>query len=683
MSERLARRVLLVGWDAADWQTIDPLLEAGQMPALAGLLARGVRAPIKTLHPVISPILWNSIATGKRADKHDIFGFVEPDTKGGLRPVSSTSRKAKAIWNILSQSGMKSTILGWYASCPAERINGVVVGDLYHQGAMEGAEQVKFDERAIWPARLIEPLADLTLAPTDITEQTAQFFVPDIASVDPDSSAYPHSLAKLLAECGTIHNAATYLIENEPFDFMAVYYPSIDHFAHAFMEFHPPAMEHVTPEDARLYGGVMNAVYRYHDLMLARLMHLAGPDTTVIVMSDHGFHSGPLRPRLFVDPETKARGGAGLNPVAWHRAYGIFAASGRGIQQGAEVNGVTLLDVCPTILTLLGLPVADDMDGAPVLHMFEHPPVIERIATYEGEHPRDGVHRGEYAEDTYSLQEAMKQLVELGYIAAPSDDQNQLFESVVRDRKAARAQFLFSAGRQKEAEAALRELLADAPNARYSSRLAMALIEQQRFEEAEKLVTELAGDPAEAPVATLMLGQIRFGQARYEEAAELIERVVKFGVRLPSVQTHLGQVRLRQQRWADAQRAYEAALQIDPDDADALDGLGVALRNQGRAQDAVYNHMRSVALDSNRAIAHLNLGIALADLKQIDWAIRAMETASQLSPVAPQPHKFLAEIYARAKGDQAKAHFHLDKARELSAQAAAEQVQEIAERGYW
>src|SRR2546429_6266279 len=103
MSERLAHRVLLIGWDAADWKIIEPLLEAGRMPALRSLIDHGVMGNLSTLKPILSPILWNSIATGKRADKHGILGFVEPNPQGtGIRTAASTSRKCKAIWNILS-----------------------------------------------------------------------------------------------------------------------------------------------------------------------------------------------------------------------------------------------------------------------------------------------------------------------------------------------------------------------------------------------------------------------------------------------------------------------------------------------------------------------------------------------------------------------------------------------------
>jgi predicted AlkP superfamily phosphohydrolase/phosphomutase len=78
MGERLAKRVLLIGWDAADWQMIRPLMDAGQMPTLRGLVDRGVWGNLVTLQPILSPMIWTSIATGKRPAKHGIYGFTEP-----------------------------------------------------------------------------------------------------------------------------------------------------------------------------------------------------------------------------------------------------------------------------------------------------------------------------------------------------------------------------------------------------------------------------------------------------------------------------------------------------------------------------------------------------------------------------------------------------------------------------
>ena len=104
MNKRIAKKVLLIGWDAADWQHINPLLEQGLLPGLESLINRGVMGNLATLHPVLSPMLWNSIATGKTADKHGVLGFTQPVPSGkGVRPFPSTSRKVKALWNICHQ----------------------------------------------------------------------------------------------------------------------------------------------------------------------------------------------------------------------------------------------------------------------------------------------------------------------------------------------------------------------------------------------------------------------------------------------------------------------------------------------------------------------------------------------------------------------------------------------------
>ena len=68
MPQASGKKILLIGWDAADWEMIDPLLQAGQMPALAQLIKGGLRGNLATLQPVLSPMMWTSIATGKRAE---------------------------------------------------------------------------------------------------------------------------------------------------------------------------------------------------------------------------------------------------------------------------------------------------------------------------------------------------------------------------------------------------------------------------------------------------------------------------------------------------------------------------------------------------------------------------------------------------------------------------------------
>ena len=77
------RRLLLVGWDSADWKIIHPLLDAGELPGVARLVERGTSGNLATLEPQLSPMLWTSIATGKMAYHHGVPGFTEVDPGTG------------------------------------------------------------------------------------------------------------------------------------------------------------------------------------------------------------------------------------------------------------------------------------------------------------------------------------------------------------------------------------------------------------------------------------------------------------------------------------------------------------------------------------------------------------------------------------------------------------------------
>src|SRR5215475_5327245 len=162
----MAQKVLLIGWDSADWKIIDPLLEAGKMPALERLINEGVMGNIETLVPAVSPILWNSIATGKLAQKHGILGFVEPVPEGtGIRPVTSTSRKCKAIWNILTQAGFRSNVVGWFASHPAEPIQGACVSNQFYQPQLGPMESWSIPPQSVFPEALGQTLAQFRVHP--------------------------------------------------------------------------------------------------------------------------------------------------------------------------------------------------------------------------------------------------------------------------------------------------------------------------------------------------------------------------------------------------------------------------------------------------------------------------------------------------------------------------------------
>ena len=136
--------VLIVGWDGADWELLDPMLAADRLPNLASLIHRGASADLWSLKPMISPLIWTSVATGYLPDVHGILDFVRSDPQDGHPvPVTSADRKVPALWNIFSDAGFSVGVVAWWATWPAEKVNGVVVSDrvAYQLGDFDGRPQ--------------------------------------------------------------------------------------------------------------------------------------------------------------------------------------------------------------------------------------------------------------------------------------------------------------------------------------------------------------------------------------------------------------------------------------------------------------------------------------------------------------------------------------------------------------
>jgi predicted AlkP superfamily phosphohydrolase/phosphomutase/tetratricopeptide (TPR) repeat protein len=681
MAESLARKVLLIGWDAADWKLITPLLDQGLMPTLNDFVNHGVMGNIATLHPILSPMLWNSIATGKRPDKHGILGFMEPDPQsGGVRPVTSTSRKVKAIWNILTQRGYTAHVLGWFAGHPAEPIHGISISDLYPYAAGPLNQEWPLPPGTVHPEGMRERFAALRMHPSEVTEAAILPWIPRAAEVDQEKDKGLQAFAKILAENCSIHNAATWILQNQPWDFLAVYYNGIDHFCHAFMHYHPPRMEGIAEDRFEIYKDVVNGAYRFHDMMLQALFESAGPDTTVILVSDHGFHSDHLRPRGI--PKEPA------GPAVQHRQFGIVCMCGDHIKQDERIYGATLLDITPTILTLFGLPVGEDMDGRVLVQAFEQPPQITRIPSWETESGECGMHPADQWMDPVAAQAVLRQFVALGYISPPGEDQAKAVETALREREYNLARVYEDSRRYSDALTILQALRRKLPNeARFVHHLAQCHLALGQVSEAKNLLYQLVLQPdlpsrqgpsnelaapqaapldAESlaqevpprPWADLLLGTIHFEEGNMDAALQFLLKAEQSDPRLPDLHLRIGQAYLRQSRIADAERAFQRAFEIDGDSPEAHLGLALVRLRQRRNEDAVELALQAVGLQHFLPLGHFYLGIALSRMGQRERSTLAFETALSMLPGLLAAHRRLAALYAQPGGDLQKAARH-------------------------
>jgi tetratricopeptide (TPR) repeat protein/predicted AlkP superfamily phosphohydrolase/phosphomutase len=417
--------VLLIGVDGVDMGIVDRLIGQGRLPTFARLKREGAFGRLRSIEPLLSPIVWTTIATGRAPRDHGVFDFIEIAPDGQPTPITSLRRRVPALWNIAGQFGLASGFVGWYASFPAEKVKGFEVSDrlAFHQ-----VSSARASAGSTWPEKLQQDLYRRFGAPLPDEGATRKAFLADPAArVTPDGEKRLEELAKIRATAEFYRRVVPDLARRERPDLLAVYFEAVDACGHLFMEDAPPRRPGVSDADFAAFGGTVDRCYEYQDGILAELLRLEGPSTVTIVVSDHGFKSGDRR------PETSGRADTGLAPL-WHQVYGVVFVHGRGVAAGRQLHGATVFDVAPTVLATLGVPLSRELPGRPLGQAFRAGslPSPGTVAAYAPP-PKRTLPVG-----ASSDAEAVRRLAALGYLggsarAVPHDPEGRTVSSYLNE----------------------------------------------------------------------------------------------------------------------------------------------------------------------------------------------------------------------------------------------------------
>ena len=370
-------RVLLVGIDGATLRVIRPLLEQNRLPHLARIARAGVYGPLTSIRPLFSGPIWTSIATGKKRHKHGISGFTLKDEHHRDRLYRSSDRRVHALWNIASDAGLNVAVVNWWNTFPPERIRGIMVSDHALPGQTKGRAWLfgaKADSKGsvVFPIGWNRKLRGLLADDSPLGEIENPFLPFLYHNVFPRWVGRSQLLAfRKDAQIARIALAAEREIRP---DLLMVYFKGIDNISHLLWgtlepaHLYPPRLQ---PSAAERVAGA-EALYSYYehtDALIGRLVERYGADDLVLVVSDHGFEAGT----------------SSLNATGVHKSpkaqQGVIFARGRGIPRGLESGTLSVIDITPTILAWLGMPTAEDMDGAPA--PFLELERVQRIASYD------------------------------------------------------------------------------------------------------------------------------------------------------------------------------------------------------------------------------------------------------------------------------------------------------------
>lgn len=398
-------RLTIVGIDGASWKVIDPMIERGRLPRIASLIRRGVRADLHSQKPLMSPPIWTTIATGVPRRRHGIRAFLGRS----LKLVSSTERRVPALWNLASRAGRRTAVLGWWATYPAEAIDGVVISERAFKTRQRSI-------RRVLPARVVADTESSHLTHPVAALGTVGAFLGAAPAGGADVDASDVVGTMRLEDAAGVHALLALRESDGLFDLEMVLLRGVDPVSHHFWQYHEPDApaytdaDRPTADDLDRVGDPVEDHYAFVDALIGELLEASAPDRAVLLVSDHGFEAG----------YQSLRGGERL--LGTHSsdaaAVGILVAAGGPFARGVRASETSILDVTPTVLRALDLPIADDLPGRVVEEAFEptwlarHAP--KRVERYVG--PPQDVAAGDT--DTPSPGDAalIRELRSLGYI---------------------------------------------------------------------------------------------------------------------------------------------------------------------------------------------------------------------------------------------------------------------------
>lgn len=418
-------KVVFVGMDGATWRVIGPLLEQGELPSFAKLVANGTSMPnFDTMSTTESPLVWTSMATGVEPSVHGITDYVDILEDGSRVPVTSNSRKVKAIWDLVGEHGMSVGVINWWASWPAEEVNGYVISNHAHplwvQGELADSYYWTDDEADaegsrgnVFPPELTKRAKRYWIAKEDLSYEEMQqhggFSDEQIAAARGTRWFIRWDWSVLKLDYAVdVSNLRLWLdlTKSQPADLEMLYFHSPDAIQHYCWDLVEPEKYHYTPKYFERDRTIVDNTYRYLDSFLKEILGAIDDNTILILASDHGSEAAPWataeKPRRTDRP--------GYHSLA---AKGVLFLLGPGVKKGHTLSDADPLDIMPTLAWLLGIPVSKELPGRPLTEAFTDEFVaarpIKTVPSYGARETR--------APETSAADDAMiERLRALGYI---------------------------------------------------------------------------------------------------------------------------------------------------------------------------------------------------------------------------------------------------------------------------
>lgn len=277
-------RILLLGWDSTDLDTLMPLVKKGRLPNVGKLIRRGTYGRLRSTFVPNSFPAWASFATGVNPGKHGIY-YSPRNRPGSYVPgiVNSRTIAVKTLWELLSEEGRGVSVVNLPMTYPPYPINGCMV---------TGMLTPSLDTTWTYPPEL----------GAEILAEAGKYVIDAKYSYEEKGRTLEETEESIRLRT----RAIIHVMRKCPWDVMAAVYTSPDRIFHCFWGDRDPTHPSHDPRTARLYGDAFDRVYGWVDRELGVLMEELGGDVDIAIVSDHA--SAPLHYDSHVNNILESRG---------------------------------------------------------------------------------------------------------------------------------------------------------------------------------------------------------------------------------------------------------------------------------------------------------------------------------------------------------------------------------------
>ncbi|MCO5185736.1 MAG: alkaline phosphatase family protein [Anaerolineae bacterium] len=274
-------KVLVIGLDGATFDLIKPWVAQGHLPTIGRIMAEGAHGELGSTVPPMTAPAWSSFATGVNPGKHRLYDWVarEPGSYE-FTPVTALDGTAPTLYQLLGDLDRRVCAFNIPMTYPPVPVNGVMIS---------GMPTPSTDVEFTYPRTLYQ----------DILDNVGDYILyPDPGQAYSDAGI--DAFLERLYRCTDLRvQTLNYLRSREAWDFAMLVFNGTDTISHALWKFMDAGHPLHDPAKAEKYGNAIRDYYQYVDGYLAQIVADLDDDTTLIIMSDHGF--GPFHKFIHVN----------------------------------------------------------------------------------------------------------------------------------------------------------------------------------------------------------------------------------------------------------------------------------------------------------------------------------------------------------------------------------------------